>query len=359
MWIISDYQDEYFKEMIEMTKEYYGEENDISDGVFVSHEYFSNPAGRPFIKLAIDKENNTLAGQYIVISRDFVILGERRKSVLSLNTLTRTAYRGQKIFTTLAEEVYSDCKKENIYFCYGAPNQNSFPGFINKLQFCNMGEIPLFLKLVKPSQLVYEKTDKRFLRCLAKIFDFMGRERKEKTLRDYTFTEITEDSLRLVDVFWDNVKDKYPVIGERNSAYILWRYIKIPKRQYKIIAALNNGVPCGYIIGRMTEVAGMRCGMIVDFLFEKGQVACGNALLTQLKQYFDEEQIGLWGCLMNPKTEEARCLKQAGFFKCPHFLEPQPFPIIYRQLNLLKKEEQCMIDEFQNWFFTMGDYDVI
>lgn len=359
MWNVSDYKDKYLKEMVEMTTEYYGEENDISDIIFINHEYFSNPAGHPYIKLALDEENNILAGQYIVISRDFIILGKRRKSVLSLNTLTRTAYQGQRIFTTLAEEVYRECQKEKIYFCYGAPNPNSFPGFINKLGFCNMGEIPLYLRLVKPFQLIYEKTHMKFLRFLAKIFDFSGWKCKEGTLWDYTFTEITEDTLGIVNVFWDSVKDKYPVIGERDSDYFLWRYIKIPRRRYKIIAALKNGVPCGYIIGRITKVAGMNCGMIVDFLFKKGETDCGNALIAWIKQYFDKKQVGLWGCLMNPETEEAMCLKQTGFFKCPRFLEPQPFPIIYRQFNPLEEEEQRMVDKFENWFFTMGDYDVI
>lgn len=359
MWNVSDYKDEYLEEMIEMTSEYYGEENDISDVMFIKHEYFSNPAGRSYIKLALDEENNMLAGQYIVISRDFVVLGKRRKSVLSLNTLTRTDYQGQGIFTTLAEEVYKECKKEKKYFCYGAPNQNSFPGFLNKLRFRNMGEIPLYLKLIKPSQLVYEKTNMKFLKFLARIFDFLGKERKEKTSQDYTFNEITEDNLEFVDAFWDSIKNKYPVMGERNSHYILWRYLKMPKRQYKLIAALKNDVLCGYIIGRIAEVNGMNCGMIVDFLFDKGEIDCGNALIDQMKQYFDEKQVGLWGCLMNPVTEEAMCLKRADFFKCPRFLEPQPFPIIYRQFNSLEEEEQRVTDKFENWFFTMGDYDVM
>lgn len=100
MWKSIEYSKEKLNEIIEMTVEYYGEDNDISQKAFLEHEYFENGAGKAFIKLAYDEENQKLAGQYIVIPMKMKIMSTEYPVILSLNTLTREAYRGQKIFTT-------------------------------------------------------------------------------------------------------------------------------------------------------------------------------------------------------------------------------------------------------------------
>ena len=57
MWKSIEYSKEKLNEIIEMTVEYYGEDNDISQKAFLEHEYFENGAGEAFIKLAYDEEN--------------------------------------------------------------------------------------------------------------------------------------------------------------------------------------------------------------------------------------------------------------------------------------------------------------
>ena len=49
--------------------------------------------------------------------------------------------------------------------------------------------------------------------------------------------------------------------------------------------------------------------------------------------------------------------KKLGFFRCPKKLEPQPFPLILRLFD--PSLEDKGIYDVKNWFFTMGDYDVI
>ena len=129
----------------------------------------------------------------------------------------------------------------------------------------------------------------------------------------------------------------------------------MPLRFYKIYAFIQNGEALGYIVTRITEVANMRCGMIVDFLFEKTKISEGTCLLQHVVKQFKTEGVSLMGCLMQEHFEEAVCLRKTGFFKCPKKLEPQPFPIIFRKFKNVPGETE----NFYNWFFTMGDYDVI
>lgn len=354
MWDIVDYTDEYFDEMIEMTIEYYGKDNDISNGDFIRHEYFNNPAGDAFVKIAYDNDNHTMAGQYIVIPRDYFIHGQTYKSVLSLNTLTRDTYRGQQVFTKLAEAVYGSCKDHEVSFCYGAPNPNSFPGFVKKLSFKNMGEIPLYLKIINPFRLLCDKAHISYSHDDKKVnlnaVNITGK---------YRIVKITTDNIDLFNPFWKKINKKYEVVGVRDAQYIKWRYIDLPRREYNIYMALKENEPCGYIIGREAEVAGIRCGMLVDFLFEKGKYDVGDLLLNTVISEFKMNKIGLVGSLMQMHTEEAELLKRKRFFICPKKMLPQPFPIVYRQFKELPVESEQIATNFKNWFITMGDYDVI
>lgn len=59
------------------------------------------------------------------------------KCAHSLNTLTGKQYRGQGIFTGLAEENYKTAYKDGIAFIYATPNPNSYPGFIKNFLLPN------------------------------------------------------------------------------------------------------------------------------------------------------------------------------------------------------------------------------
>ena len=52
MWNAIEYDNCYLGEMLQMTVEQYGSENDIADQNFLMHEYFENPAGDAVISLA-------------------------------------------------------------------------------------------------------------------------------------------------------------------------------------------------------------------------------------------------------------------------------------------------------------------
>lgn len=352
MWITRLYDDNILQEMLEMTEEHYGKA-EVSAPDFIKHQYFKNPAGSALIKLAYDNDAQKLAGQYVTIPMLACINGKNVKCILSLNTLTRREYRGQKIFTSLAANMFDECENSEIQFCYGAPNQNSYHGFVSKLGFTDIGRVPLYVKILRPSKLIYAKTKVHVLSSLASLLDPLFRVKKKNC--NYTIVPITSDNQNLFDTFWESIKTKYQLIFVRNSNYIQWRYLHMPQKKYQLFMALQENVPVGYIVGRITDVNGMKCGMITDFLVEKGNRKAGLELLNVMLTYFYENSVELAGSLMQKNSEEKSILTSYGFFKCPRFLEPQPFPIILRTFS----ENNDNIHDFSNWFFTMGDYDAI
>lgn len=356
MWISKEFEKQDFNNLLKLCYEYYGE-NDITNAKFINHEYFENFAGDAYIDLALDEHGKEIVGQYVAIPKQIRINETEKECILSLNTLTKKEYWGQGIFTGLAEKTYQRASENNKLFCYGAPNPNSHPGFLKKLGFHDLGNIPLWVKPLIPSALISQKTGKNWLGKMFKWSDFIFRPKFQKNPK-YTIQKLDENNIELINTLWDKVKDQYPVCFVRNSKYIEWRYLNMPLRDYISYIVLEDNDICGFIVGRVMDVSGIRCGMIADFMFLKQHEEAGSYLLKYLINLFYEEKVSLIGSLMLSHTKESTVLKNAKFFICPTFLEPQPFPIIFRLFDENYVDKNTL-DNFQNWFFTMGDYDVI
>jgi hypothetical protein len=365
MWKAVKYQPENLPEIIEMTREYYGD-SWISDTGYLKWQYEANPAGPAIIQLARDVETDQLAGQYVVIPMRFKAFNKTVNGILSLNTLTRQIYTGQGVFTGLAKAIYQACAEQGPEFCYGFPNPNSYPGFTRKLGFTDLGCVPLLLRPLNTKALVTRKFGS-LLGSLAFPFQLFYKV-KDRSNDNYEVYPLTAFNLSDMNAFWAKVQDKYPIMGIRDADYIRWRYFENPYRDYQIygIHKKNSSELIGYIVGRCTEVEGMSSGMIVDFLVDPSHPAAGKYLINRLLRFFVANNMDLAGSLMLPYTEESCILKANGFFTCPKALEPQPFPVIYRRLSSKREEEgnygegnQNPFLQLDHWFLTMGDYDAI
>lgn len=355
MWITKEYEDNNLDDLLELERDNYGDIC-IADEKYLKWQYYLNPSGKAVIKLANDSEKNILAGEYIVIPMKLKVEDKVVIGTLSLNTLTRKEYRGQGIFTGLANGVYKECSNKGLAFTYGFPNQNSYPGFIKKLEFKELGQVPLVIKPLNYKVIVEKKINK-YLSKLVPSFNSYKRYNDKNKNKDFNVYAIDEDNVKDIDVLWDKIKDSFKVIGVRDSQYIKWRYINIPLRKYKILALKKDNEILGYIVGNFRDVDGINSGMIVDFIFDHNHPKAGNILVNALMKYFKSENVHMVGSLLMSNSAEYKVLKNNGFYRCPKFLEPQPFPFIYRA-HTSDGEDSCMYN-FDNWFLTMGDYDVI
>ncbi len=359
MWQPCEYQPSDLTSMLELARDFYGNDR-LANEEFIRWQYFANPAGKALIKLAKDPKSGHLVGQYIIIPTLFQSGEQLVTATLSLNTLTKAAYQGQGIFTGLAKSVYQECVDKGVSFTYGFPNPNSYPGFIKKLNFKDLGQVPLMLRPLNLKSLVKTKMGTLMATLVSPLNPFFRV--KTLNLKDKPsgihLYELTKDNLLELEPFWVKIKHKYPHMGVRSAAYMKWRYLDIPLREYKLFGAkdLQSDELLGYVVGRCTDVEGISSGMIVDFLVDRAHPQAGHALLSQILAVFQDQNMQLAGTLMLEHCQEYKLLKQHGFFKCPKTFEPQPFPVIYRSHNTDSTTE---FPQLNNWFLTMGDYDVI
>ncbi|RHC43828.1 MAG: GNAT family N-acetyltransferase [Oscillospiraceae bacterium] len=353
MWEPRTYDPSRFDDILEMSIENYGKENDICDPAFLKHQYFENPAGDALIELAVDPENGTLAGQYVVQPAKIRVFGKDEKCVISLNTLTRKAYRGQKIFVRLAERTYERAAREGYALVYGAPNKNSYPGFMKKLAFKDIHHFPLYARPLNLNHMVMERMNNSALAAIATPFQVFFPNKGAST---ENIVELTEQNVGLFDAFWDKIKDKYNIMGVRDSEYIRYRYMNVPRREYYPYAAIKDGQIVAYAVGRIREVAGFETGMIADFLFLRGYEKDAEQLVKNLVKRMKDEGASLAACVILANAEETKVLKKCGFYRIPDKILPQPTPLI---LRVLGDDSEEKLSDINNWFFTTGDYDVV
>ncbi len=354
MWESIEYDSSRFDDIIKMSIENYGIDNDICDSLFIKHQYFDNPAGNALIELAIDPNEDYLAGQYVVQPKKIRVFGKEETCLLSLNTLTRERYRGQGIFVGLAENIYKRAAAKGYAFVYGAPNPNSYNGFINKLSFSDIHHFPLFARPISLSRIVKEKTNSDMLAFIFKPFQLICRNRVKDC---NNVIELDEDNITLMDEFWENIKNKYNIMFVRNAEYTNYRYFNVPRRKYYVYVALNNGKIVAFIAGRKRKVAGFEAGMITDFLFIPGFEKEAQKLVKVIINRMKIEGASLAACVILSHTEETKILKRCGLFRVPDKWLPQPTPLILRTLN--KGPDSKRLKDISNWYFTTGDYDVV
>ena len=336
-----------------MIRENYGDEQSISHDDYLKHWYFKNPVGQPIIKLAQDADNDVLAGQYVICPRKYLFNGSEISCVLSLDTLTRESYRGQGIFTKLAREAFHTAANQGHAFCYGAPNPNSHPGFIKKLEFNDLCEMPLYVRPLRFSKMVAENKN-RFLGVISFPFNLFS---IAKRISDENIVELTKDNCAIMDEFWATVSNKYCIIGVRDAEYIRYRYLELPRREYHPYVYVLDGKPVAFIVARIREVSKITTGMIADFLFVPGFEKQATQLVKFLSWKIKSLGANLAGCIMMKHSSETKILKKAHFFKCPDKVLPQPTPLIIRVFDKDLLDKGIM--DVNNWFFTTGDYDVV
>lgn len=357
-WVSIRATELHLSAIAEMAESQYGDRDDTAQKEYLRHEYFGNPDGEAIAQIAWNEEKKQACGQETLIPKQIKIGNQSVRAFMSVNTITRKEYRGQGIFTTLGRDAVEQARmQEKNAIIYGMPNQNSYHGFTTKMNFTDIGVLPLYLRPLKISGLVKRYLHQNMMSRIMKPLDILTTYRNTDEPASIKFVQLNKGNMFLADDFWDAIKEKYPIMIKRTSKYMEYRFIDIPRRKYEIWYAVKDGRPVAFVIGRVMEVARMQCGMVADFLFLDGCAREAKLLLKHLLHILQDQGAVLAGCLMQSFTDEAKILSSMGFFVCPKAFEPQPFPFI---ININEQDPVLqMAMKFENWFFVMGDYDVV
>lgn len=313
-----------------------------------------NPAGKGFFSLA-DHDGN-LVGQYVVIPIRLLVGGKEITGAQSMDTMTHPDYRRQGMFTTLAGEVYRNLKESGIHAAYGFPNDASHPGFVNKLGWITLIDLPFHARPLKLSSLLADRIGNKFAASTAGVpaqaaFNLLfPSSRKE----NHGFsTRITDRFDGEFDRLWDSVKERFSCAVCRNSDYLNWRYINKPGADYKVLAIDGKeGRLAGYAVLKTVRKEGAGQGHILDLLTADLDLSTAEILIREAITMFRDEGMDVVVCLMLKHIPYYKLLKKNGFI-----FKPKALPYIVRR-NTEKFSEDLLFNP-ENWYITFGDSDFV
>ena len=303
--------------------------------------YLESPYGPTPGTLAV--EGGRAVGFYTLWPTPLLIGSAAVAGAQSMDTMTHPDFRGQGIFVALARACFELATARGIQLLYGFPNNESFPGFVRRLEWTHVGDIPHWVRPIHPSRHPRLSATLGFLADAATAVWPTGR------TRDYNVAAAPVDPTGLSTLGGDS-----EVAGmcrvHRGPAWLAWRYARAAAQGYEWIAAAKDGTI------RAIAVWGMQ-----DKTWGKSRD--GRAHLVELSGAdADAREAALAGVIARARVRGAwiletvsnapatiRTLRRAGF------VAHRSAPLIVRPLGNVSFESDPR--EGRHWRIMGGDLD--
>jgi GNAT superfamily N-acetyltransferase len=293
------------------------------DEEFWRWRFLKTPFGKSVIRLMFDK--GKLVGHYAVTPTPLWVKDKGHKAAFSMTTMTHPDYWGRGVFTELASEVYSYCKRSGIEVVFGFPNENSYHGFVQKLGWLGFGPIKGWAIERASSHLQGE--------------------------HEFTYEELhTCDES--VDDLWARARESDSVMVPRTAEFFNWRYFQKPGREYTVYGIKDHeGILQGLLVLKVFCDKCETAGHIIDFL-ASDQPEIQQALLKKATEFFAEKEVTKITCWITGHNPIASQLQVLGFSE-------KEWPT-YSGVKVLDDAfaDTSFVTDSNRWSFTMGDSDV-
>ena len=335
------------QEIIDLSMKAFGK-CELTNPNYFDWQYKQNPKGSAIIITVKDQDNhNAIVGVNAFIPMDFILNQKQINCYLSCNSIVDPDYRGKGIFTQLISKIPEIFASKQFSIIYGIPNLNSTKIF-TKNQFLEISKLPL---LIKPLNL-----SSYFKFPLSKILKPLDIFWKPK----YSITPNIQSLDKLFTSEFDDLIEKslyrLPIFHFRTKEFLQWRYMNHPTRNYQILTLRNESKLIAYVITRKMEIFSKKVGVIVDFLIDPNykQKIIFQKLIKNVMNDFWKNKISIAIATSKTGELEKEILRKVGFFISPSFLKQEQLPLIISNFNQNVND----FNNFEKWFFTLGDYDV-
>jgi len=318
--------------------------------------YRENPAGNAKVWLA--EVGDRIVGQSAVIPVRMKCGREVVTGFQSIDTLTHPDYRGQGIYTTLAQQAYAEAASEGMHVGYRFPNRNSHPIAVKKLDWFDVAQRRIMFKPCNWRNIVALKIRNRPLSWVTAIgaglafsLATLTRSRRPPVGAGVTVGEVDSFDDR-INTFWDRVCKCHQVMVVRDKSYLNWRYADAPGVKYTILLAEGGAEIEGYLVMRCRQWSNLKVGAIYDVLALKQEVA--DCLIYEALLRFDcEKPDFVFGSIV-AEAPVVSTFRKRGFADVS-LLRKAPF-CAYTYNERVPRE---FLADRRNWYSQLGDSDSI
>lgn len=189
---------------------------------------FDGPDG-PIIA-TVAEDAGSIVGYYALLPTALRLGKEVVAGAQSLDTMTHPDYRGQGMFTRLAIATFDLAADRGVKALYGFPNAASYPGFVRKLNWDHVRDIPRWTRVLSPSRLT------SMPRPLARVADRFSRAlTPAASERGIAEGMPTEESLEELLERLHGGSPKGSCSVDRSVSWMKWRFSQDSGRAYRWI----------------------------------------------------------------------------------------------------------------------------
>ena len=283
--------------------------------------YVENPAGPAVIELAWD--GRRLVGHYALSLAKLTCGGEPLRAIQSMLTMTHPDYRGRGIFAAIARSAYARAAADGIELLFGFPNRASHSGFLRKLGWHTVYEIPMLrLPLARVPLPKLEGTVEG-----VRIFP------------------------RTVEMLWNSLSPSFPFAIAKTAEYLNWRYTSYRYTKWvHFPSGARNHEPAGIDGVLVAKRYRAEC-QVVCLLCKDAGVGWDliRAVAFYYQKVFGVQSVSLW---QNPNSRLHCLLEKQGFANGD--------PVMYFGGLALRPGLAMPMawQNYANWRLEMGDNDV-
>jgi GNAT superfamily N-acetyltransferase len=281
---------------------------------------YGTPWGDSPAAIAVD--GDVCAGLYIIWPVTLRLGSEDVLGAQSMDTMTHPDHRGRGLFTRLAEECFSIAERRGFEVVYGFPNENSYPGFVRRLNFDHAGDVPTWIH-----------TPGRF-----------GRRRS-------TDVEPLRDLAELAPLIEEFLSEKDVCRVRKDDTWLRWRYEQRSGEDYEwaVVRDSDGDVGAAALIGERDTSWGQfgRGDLRVHELFGRDEDALTEVLIAVASRARERKARSLRMLAHSPALEPS--LRKAGF------REGKGLPFIVRKLTA--RPLSGNVHHFPSWRIVGGDMD--
>jgi hypothetical protein len=344
-------------------------------------KYSNNPHGFPIIFVAEDKEK--IVGCYILNPVRLRIGQELVMGAQSVDAAVDSAYRGGGIFKKLAVGAIAEAAKEDVSIIYAFPNEISYKGQV-RIGYRPMFIIPKMYRIFQTSSLLKAKThvnDSFILKTLG-VMDNLQKIRKERVMQscaksknDIKVRVITEFDSRFSD-FWKAVyKENNGLLIERDLAYLQWRYMDHPQKNYTTYVCENSKEIIGFIVisvgkdfsKESSTTDRLSMGNIMDLFTLPKMTHAAYPLISAACDKFARDRADIAGCWMPKWYQFHSILQEFGFSDYFELLRRTVTRSKYNSYLIYYINSKETVDEAMRsrldtgkpcwWYIMLGDSD--
>ena len=309
--------------------------------------YRDGPAGPAAAMVAEAKQR--IIGHMASIFVPLKVGGRTTLGAHGIDLMVHPDYRRQGIFKTLGMKLRELTRAKEWSLAYGTPDDESYQGFVTRLNVLDIGELPFLFKVIDWGALL-----KNRYKIPTFAGQLLGNTRELITVRrrlpkdtGIKVEEITSFDER-IDKLWAKASKLKNIMVIKDMKYLNWRYVAKPGKEYHMFVAKKQEEITGFIVLKMVKGVLSR-GYIVDFLTLPDEGTIAESLLTTAERYFTEEGVASISCWMFQDIIYYKILRKMGFIRRSGLR----FCVRIVDQNIPRE----FATDTANWYYMLGDGD--